>query len=40
MFKVSEFGTAYADEFLATVSEGVVSREYKVVTQSSFGVTW
>ena len=42
----SDFGTvglsrrkqAYADKFLATVTEGVVHDVYKVVTQSSVGV--
>ena len=43
----SEFGTvgmrrrmrACADEFLATVTEGVVHNVYKAVTRSCFGVT-
>ena len=43
----SEFGTvsmyrqirACTDEFLATVTEGVVHGVYKVMTQSSFGLT-
>ena len=42
----SEFGTmrrqvqAWADELLDTVTEDVVHGVYKVVTQSSFSVTW
>ena len=50
MFKISasEFDTlgmcrrmrACTDEFLATVTEGVVQSVYKVVTRSSFSVTW
>ena len=50
MFKTltSDFGTvgmrrlmqACADEFFATVTEGVVHGVYEVITQSSFSVTW
>ena len=50
MFKISasDFGTvgmhrckqACADKFLATVTESVVHSIYKVLTWSSFGVTW
>ena len=31
---------ACADEFLAMVTEGIVHGVYKIVTRSSFGVTW
>ena len=31
---------ACADEFLATVTEGVVHGVYKVVTRLSFGIIW
>ena len=49
MFKISasEFGTnirrqmqACADELLVLVFEGVVHGVYKIVTRSSFSVTW
>ena len=49
-FKIStsEFGTvgmgrrirACTNEFLATITEGVVHGVYKVVTRSSFTVIW
>ena len=50
MFEISaiEFGTvsmcrrmrAYTDGCLATVTKGVVHSVYKVITRSSFSISW